>query len=365
MTYRTAIIGTGAIAGAHAAAMAELKDRGRVVACVDMEPGRAVAFAQEWSIPAVYGSVEELLASEELDLVQVCTPPGAHVRLAGLAARAGIAVLVEKPPALSLAETDELIALQHDTGVPIMTVFQHRFGSRALQLRDLVRRGALGRPLVATCHTLWYRDDAYFDVRWRGRWEVEGGGPTMGHGIHQFDLLLSVLGGWEQVTAMAARQARPTDTEDVSMAIVRMSSGALASIVNSVVSPRETSVLRFDFERATVEVEHLYGHADRNWRFTAAPGYEGVEDVWGGCSADVPSGHVAQLAAIFDAFDAGVTPPVDAVEARTTMELIAAIYASAFTERPVASGEIGSGHPFATRMDGGVLPWARLKEAMA
>jgi len=365
MPYKTAIIGTGAVAGEHAIAMATLKERGQVVACVDVEPDRAVAFAKRWNIPAVHSSVEELLASAELDLVHVCTPPGTHVQLAGLAARAGVAVLVEKPPALSLAETDELIALQRETGIPIITVFQHRFGSRAVQLRDLVQQGALGRPLVATCHTLWYRDDAYFEVPWRGRWEVEGGGPTLGHGIHQLDLLLSVLGGWEQVIAMAARQARPTDTEDVSMAVVRMSNGALASVVNSLVSPRQTSAVRFDFECATVEVEHLYGHADHNWRFTAAPGQEVVEDAWKKCSADVASGHAAQLAAIFDAFDVGTKPPVDAEEVRTTMELVAALYASAFTERPVARGEIGTGHPFALRMDGGSLPWPRVKGATA
>ncbi|MEU2537902.1 hypothetical protein [Streptomyces iakyrus] len=39
-------------------------------------------------------------------------------------------------------------------------------------LRRLVASGALGRPLVATCETLWYRPDEYFDVPWRGRWDI-------------------------------------------------------------------------------------------------------------------------------------------------------------------------------------------------
>ena len=48
---------------------------------------------------------------------------------------------------------------------------------------------------------------------WQGdRWEIEGGGPTMGHGIHQFDMLLAVLGPWRRLSAFAARQALPTDT---------------------------------------------------------------------------------------------------------------------------------------------------------
>lgn len=59
----------------------------------------------------------------------------------------------------------------------------------------------------------------------------------MGHGIHQFDLMLSVLGPWSQITALADRQTRPTDTEDVSIAAVRFGNGALATVVNSLLSP--------------------------------------------------------------------------------------------------------------------------------
>ena len=105
-------------------------------------------------------------------------------------------------------------------------------------------------------------------------------GPTMGHGIHQFDLLLSILGPWTEVTAMAARLSRPTNTEDVSMAVARFDNGAMATVVNSVVSPRETSRLRFDFEYATVELEHLYGYRAADWRFTAAPGHEDLAGLW-------------------------------------------------------------------------------------
>src|SRR5699024_1693905 len=112
----------------------------------------------------------------------------------------------------------------------------------------------------------------YFMVPWRGNWEVEGGGPTLGHGIHQIDLLLSILGPWRSVIAVADRRARPTETEDVSAAIVTFDNGAIATIVNSLVAPRETTFLRFDFTAATVELEHLYGYGDDDWRITAAPG---------------------------------------------------------------------------------------------
>lgn len=364
--YRAAIVGTGGIAHRHAQALDDLGDRAELVAVAELDPGRGAAFAEEYAVPGVHGSVEDLLANERLDLVHVCTPPKTHAPLAIAAMRAGVPVLVEKPTALSLSEMDSMAAVQEATGTPVLTVFQHRYGAAAVRLRRLIQAGVLGRPLVAVCETLWYRDDAYFAVPWRGTWEAEGGGPTMGHGIHQFDLLLSVLGPWTEIRAVAGRLSRPTDTEDVSMALARFANGTLATVVNSVVSPRETSRLRFDFEHATVEVEHLYGYSDEHWRFTPAPGHERLTDLWASDAASPPSGHRLQIEAILDAFDAGTEPGVSLADARRTLEFAAATYASAFRGRPVSAGEIAGEDPFTRGMDGGAVPWASIeKESIA
>ena len=386
--YRSAIVGTGGIAGAHARAVLD-SGRGAVVAAVDVDAERARAFAAEWGVPRVSGSLRELLAGEELDLVHICTPPGPHAHLAAQCLAAGVTALVEKPPVVSLAELDELAEAERGSAASVATVFQHRFGPGVARLRRMAASGELGRPLVATCLTQWHRDDDYFAVPWRGSWETEGGGPTMGHGIHQFDLLLSVLGPWREVTAVAARQARPVSTEDVSMALVTFESGALATVVNSVVSPRQVSALRFDYEWATVELEHLYGYTDADWRVTPAPGHEAVAARWAADTAPGPassgprsaatraeragipgrpasgasaasrapgaSGHSGQLAAVYDALDAGEPPPVTLADARPTMEFIAALYASAFTGERVRSGAVPPA--FAARMEGTGAPW--------
>lgn len=362
---RSAIVGTGGIAHAHAQAIAALGDRMRLVAVADIDAPRARAFADAYDVERTFGAAEELLAAGGVDLVHICTPPQTHAPLAIEAMRAGIPALVEKPTALSLAEVDEIARVEAETGVPTLTVFQHRFGPAVRHLRSLVAAGVLGRPLVATCETLWYRSDDYFAVPWRGRWEVEGGGPTMGHGIHQFDVLLAVLGAWAEVTAIAARQLRPTDTEDVSAALVRFDNGAVATIVNSLVSPRESSRLRFDFEHATVEVEHVYGYESRDWIFTPAPGHEDLADVWAaGAASTERSSHRDQFAAIADALAAGETPGVSTAEARRTLELAAATYASAFLRVPVAAGDIAGDDPFLVSMSGGRVPWAPVKEAV-
>ncbi|WP_432562270.1 Gfo/Idh/MocA family protein [Kineococcus sp. SYSU DK003] len=355
---KAVVVGTGGIARSHARALRALGDRVEIVAAIDVDHDRADAFAQEWAVPRTAADLAEVLADTDVDLVHVCTPPSVHVPLAEQALAAGANVVVEKPVALSLAETDRLLTAEEASAGSVAVVSQHRFGSGVQRLRSIVEDSSLGRPLVATCLTQWYRPDAYFEVPWRGTFAVEGGGPTMGHGIHQMDVLLSVLGPWAEVSAMASRGSRPTETEEVSVATVRFPGGALASVVNSVVSVRETTVMRFDLEFASVELTHLYGYGDDDFLVTAAPGHEDdVEKAWAREPQGVRSSHEAQFRAVLDALDEGAAPPVSLGAARDTLELVAAIYRSAFTGAPVRRGEIGADDPFAAAMDGGGAVW--------
>ncbi|WP_327420976.1 Gfo/Idh/MocA family oxidoreductase [Streptomyces sp. NBC_01527] len=357
---RAAVVGTGAIVtGSHVPALAALRDRAELVAAVDVDPARLDAFgaqAAEAGFADVAGHTDlaAMLTADRPDLVLIGTPPAFHREQTVAALKSGAWVLCEKPLTLSLAEYDEIAAAEDASGGYASVVFQHRYGSGAVHARSLLAGGTLGRPLVAHCQTTWYRDAAYYAAPWRGRWAGEGGGPTMGHGIHQYDLLLHLLGEWTEVRAMAARLVHDTESEDVSTALVRFAGGALATVVNSVLSPDETSRIRIDCERATVELTHLYGHSNDDWRYTSAPGAPQPPAP----AADVPSSHTAQLTALLDAHDAGTRPPGSGRDARSTLEFAAALYKSAFTGAAVKAGEIGPGDPFYAAMHGDHPDWS-------
>jgi predicted dehydrogenase len=163
---------------------------------------------------------------------------------------------------------------------------------------------------------------------------------------------------------MVRTRARRTQTEDVSLAMVEFTSGAVATIVNSLVSPREESYLRFDFERATVELTHLYGYGRQSWRFTPAPGQpDAVLAAWNRpaphASVRSPdadperSGHAAQFAEVLACLRAGRNPPVSPDGARRTLSLVAGIYASALRGgRTVTQADVAPGTPFYDRMSG-------------
>ena len=198
-TLRCAIVGTGAIAHAHAAAIAAYP-HAELVAVTDRSRESADAFAEKYGAPSVYDDLDTLLASERPDVVHVCTPPVAHRDQSVAASRAGAHVIVEKPPAPSLDELDDMRSAAAEAGRELVVVFQQRTGTAAAHVKRLLEEGAFGRPLIAQCQTLWFRDAAYFAVPWRGRWETEGGafwgGSDYTGRIQNFELQLRAEGSY-------------------------------------------------------------------------------------------------------------------------------------------------------------------------
>ncbi|MFF5369595.1 Gfo/Idh/MocA family protein [Streptomyces sp. NPDC013187] len=363
---RVAVVGTGAIvSGSHLPALRAHSDRVELVAAVDVDQDRLDAFRElAGEQVAGYTSVDAMLDAVRPDLVLIGTPPSLHREQTVAALKAGAWVLCEKPLTLSLAEYDEIAAAEEASGAYAAVVFQHRYGSGAVHARELITSGELGAPLVAHCQTTWHRDAAYYAVPWRGKWASEGGGPTMGHGIHQYDLLLHLLGEWREISAMAARLVHDTESEDVSTALVRFRNGALATVVNSVLSPDEVSRIRIDCADATVELTHLYGHGNDSWTYTPAPHVASERaTAWRTPASDVPSSHTAQLGTLLDAYDTGTRPPGSGHDARATLEFAAALYKAAFTGRSVRAGEIGPGDPFYEAMHGEYPDWAPKERA--
>lgn len=352
--YRVAIVGTGAIANYHMRALDEMKGRAEVVAAVDVLRERVEAFSAKYGIPRSYTDAGEMLERERPDLVHIATPPDSHYDLVVRSLEAGAHVLCEKPLCTSLAQLDHIAAIEQRTGRYCSSVFQWRFGSGAQHLKRLIQIEAFGRPLVGLCQTTWYRDHAYYQVPWRGKWSTEGGGPTMGHGIHAMDLFVWLLGDWEEVSAMTATLDRAIEVEDVSLAVLRFKNGALGSIVNSVLSPREETYLRFDFQKASVELTALYSYTNANWRFSQPSSMQdaSVAALWRESAGDQPASHATQLAYLLDSLDRHVRPLSGTPDVRPTFELITGIYKSAASGSVVQRGSIVEGDPFYYHVSG-------------
>lgn len=351
--YRIAIIGTGKSIGNHLNAVWAVGNRIEVTAAVDIDEARVKAITAEHHIPNYYINTTEMLVAEKPDLVHIVTPPATHKALIIECLEAGAWVFCEKPLCASLAEFDEISAAEQRTGRYVSTVFQWRFGSAVKHLKHLIQAETLGRPLVGVCNTLWYRPAKYYQDPWRGKWATEVGGPSATLGIHLTDLFFWLMGEWQEVRSIIGTLERAIEVEDVAMAMVRFENGAMGTLTNSVLSPRQESYMRLDFQQATVEVNALYRYNNENWRFTVPDdGDPLLNQQWQAIKDNVSGRHEAQLREILDSMEKNERPPVSGLEARRILEFLASLYKSAFTNQPVLRGSITPDDPFYYAMNG-------------
>ncbi|MDR0456823.1 MAG: Gfo/Idh/MocA family oxidoreductase [Treponema sp.] len=199
---KVGIVGAGNIAqSAHLPAYKKLADRAEVVAIADTNLERAQEAAKTFGIPKAYASVEELLSGSDVDYIDICVWNGFHAAVAVAVARAGKAILCEKPMSDSLAHSLEIEAEVKKAGVPFMMAMVSRFGAETMMLHDMEKAGELG--------DVYYGKTGY--VRRRGTpigWFTDvsksGGGPVIDIGVHCIDACWFLMGRPKPVRVSAA-----------------------------------------------------------------------------------------------------------------------------------------------------------------
>src|SRR5258708_1786001 len=226
---RFGIIGCGVIGHIHAEAISSLSDA-QLVAVADVIPKRAQELAEKFHVTP-YEDFQEMLAHEELDVVDIGTPSGQHGEHACQVMRSGRHVIVEKPMEISRAAIEEMLRVQQETGVKLAVISQHRFDPVTRQVYDLVEEQAFGRLVLGNAIIPWWRSQAYYDSgAWRGTWELDGAGALMNQSIHSIDLLQCLLRPVRSVFAYTDTLGPPMRTEDVGVAVLRFANGALGTI---------------------------------------------------------------------------------------------------------------------------------------
>ncbi len=186
------------------------KDRAdvEIVAAADGRPDRLEALGAVLPRARWYGSAEELLAKENLDFVDICTPPASHAALSRMALDFSLHVLCEKPLVLSPEELRGLPSLAAEKERTLFTVHNWKHAPALGRLGELVRSGVVGE--VRHCRWETMRNRPAGAVGEAGNWRVDpaqaGGGILVDHGWHA----LYVLQGWMPTTprTVAARLSK-------------------------------------------------------------------------------------------------------------------------------------------------------------
>jgi len=139
---RVGLLGAGRIGRLHAGLLAREIPGAELAAVADAAPAVAEALAGSLGVPAL--SLEEMLASPDVDAVAVCSSTDTHVDLVIRAAEAGKAVFCEKPVSLDLVRVDDALVAVEKAGVSFMVGFNRRFDPGHRAVYESVRAGSIG-----------------------------------------------------------------------------------------------------------------------------------------------------------------------------------------------------------------------------
>ncbi len=337
------IIGTGAVAAAHAMAIthSEFAD---LVAVYDVVPERAKEFAAKYNTQAVE-SFEEFLKTPGLEAVTVATPSGFHHDPVCAAARAGIHILCEKPLDITLDKIDDMIKVCEENKVFLAAIFQSRFKKAVIAIRKALDEGRFGKLVSVSAKQLWYRDTAYYkSASWRGTWAIDGGGALMNQGSHTVDQLLYLGGEVKRLSAHTANLLHDIEVEDTAVASMEFVNGACGTI--------EVSTACQPGYPVTIEITGTKGSAliksdtIARWQFVEErPEDEEIRKeladgskTSGGASSAMDfdyHGHMYHVDNLARAIRNGEALILDGKDGRLAVEFIQAVYESSRTGMPV------------------------------
>jgi len=246
---RVGILGAGGIANAHGTGWSAFQDRAEIAVFADVFTDRAQELSNKFTGGAakVYGSAGELFADDSIDVIDICLPHHLHADAVIGAAKAGKAILCEKPLTTNLPDAARISEILKETGAIFVGAHNQLFQPTLLEARRLMSAGFLGRPFFfRSIETFQSRGfDPFGDGGasagggqrgWRADLKQSGGGELLDTGYHSTYRLMSLANNDRpvEVTGVLSRfLISHLPTEDTGQVIVRFASGAIGEIITS------------------------------------------------------------------------------------------------------------------------------------
>lgn len=226
---RFAIVGCGAIADAHAAAIGAVEGVTLIAATDPLEASRIRA-GEAWSCPA-FADPRQMLREIEIDAACVCAPPARHRELVETLIDAGVHVLCEKPLAVTTTAAAALAERALAAGRVLMTSSKFRFVEDLDEVRRRIAVGEIGQPILCEV-TFCARIPAGGD--WKVRPVVSGGGVVMDNGSHVYDVVAASLAEpIVEVAAVFGPRTLSDEVEDTAEILFRTVGGVLGRVALS------------------------------------------------------------------------------------------------------------------------------------
>jgi len=245
-----ALIGYGGVAQVHAMAYRAIPFHYglpsvtfNIVGVADNNPKAKDIATRETKCATWTTDYHELLACDDVDLVDICVPNHLHEEVILAAAGAGKHIFCEKPLAMDVSQSRRIVAAVERAGVKNQLNFNFRFYPAVTRARQLIESGFLGR--VFSFRGCFYRS-SYINpekpLSWRLKKDIAGGGALFDLGSHLLDLIYYLLGDFDSVqstvdtlikerpVAPNSQEKGPVDVDDIVLMQVRMANDTLARL---------------------------------------------------------------------------------------------------------------------------------------
>ncbi len=329
---RVGLVGCGRISKNHFAAIEQNNTDFQLAALCDIDVSTLTDHINKYKVPG-YTNMKDMLISESVDMVVLCTPSGLHSQQAILAAKHGINVITEKPMSTRLSDGVAMVNACDLAGVRLFVVKQNRLNATLQLLKKAVEQGRFGRIYNVALNVFWTRPQDYYNQGngWRGTWEFDGG-AFMNQASHYIDLLDWIVGPVESVMVYTATQAREIEAEDSGVAAIRWRSGAMGTLnVSMLTYPKnlEGSITILG-EKGTVRIGGVAVNEIQEWQFMDARAEDQeiinanyiTTSVYG-------FGHPLYYKNVLEVMRGCAEPETDGRSGLKSLELLVAMYKSA------------------------------------
>ncbi|MDP2905984.1 MAG: Gfo/Idh/MocA family oxidoreductase [Candidatus Omnitrophota bacterium] len=337
--WRVGLIGCGRISKIHTSVYPALSSVELVAVC-DIIEDRARSYADKFGCPA-YLDYKQMLKSEDIDIIDICTPTHMHARMAIDSAEARKHVVSEKPVAITLPDADRMIEACRKNNVKLFVVKQNRYNPPIVKLKEAVDKERFGRIFYGKTTVYWQRDQHYYDEHEWFRTRGMGGGVIINQASHNIDMLCWLMGPVDSVFARIDTLTHKIDTEDFGLGLVKFKSGAWGIIeATTCVFPKnlEGSVTILG-ENGTAKVGGIQMNKIQMWEFKDKNDDENIQ----GLTQDPPNvygyGHKTFFEDVLRVLNGENIPYVDGNEGKLSLGLISAMYESAATGKEVKMAE--------------------------
>ena len=331
-----AVVGCGRISKNHFGSIEQLNSEYELVAICDNNPEVLTAYRERYGVPG-YLSIDELLKSEELDLVTLCTPSGIHASQTIKAAQSSVNVITEKPMATKWEDGLAMVRSCDEAGVKLFVMKQNRRNSTLQLLKRAVMEKRFGKIHMVHLNVFWTRPQEYYDrAKWSGTWDMDGG-AFMNQATHYVDLMHWLIGPVESLHAMTSTH-RDIEVEDTGVVNIKWRNGALGSMaVTMCTYPNnlEGSITILG-EKGTVRIGGVAVNEIQEWNFVDAKEYDAeIEQANYQTTSVYGFGHPPYFRNVADVLRGKAEPETDGREGLKSLELLVSICRSARDHREI------------------------------